>query len=79
VNRYWPHARIAIRPSTSSQRVDRLSRPKIGERSRSGENRATLIPLVLAERARRADQAMRDEIYAGCERAPFNWEHRNAG
>jgi hypothetical protein len=78
MNRYWPHARIAIRPSAASQRVDRLSRAKIGERSRSVDGRASLIPLVLAERASRAEQVLRDELYAGCDRAPFNWENRNA-
>lgn len=35
---------------------------------RSIDNQAELLPRLRAEKARRA-------LYAGCDRAPFNWEN----
>lgn len=43
------------------------------------DNQAMLIPLVIAEKARRHAAANPDlarDLYAGCERAPLGWEAR---
>lgn len=37
---------------------------------RSTDNQADLLPRLRAEKLKRA-------LYAGCDRAPLNWEHHN--